>query len=118
MLKKHRNELLNAIEETGLDPSAFVGRAEMIDSYEAFRITIGESPLYFYALTRFDTRLFKPGFSQYERAHPKPIFRTTTHEFVAWRDFNKLRSGFREWLDTNAATIAPNVLARADKVIK
>jgi hypothetical protein len=102
MLKKYRNSLLDMIRAANLDPRRFTPQEEEIDGYQAFRLRVEGSPLYFTTFTRFggEDREFKSKWSKYVRGHPKPTY--LEYEMRLWSKFKPLQDSFKEWLDTSA----------------
>ena len=103
MLRKYRNALLNLVRESNLDPQRFNPIEEVIDGYDAFRLQVGDSPLYFFMRTAFidDARKFDCQFSNYVRDHPKPNYPSSG--ISQWySSFEKIEEDFKQWLDTAA----------------
>jgi len=102
MLRKHRNALLEMIRAANISPKNFNPKEEIIGKYNAFRLQVRDSRLYFLVRETMlsDGRGFDYKYSKYERAHPKPEFPEVSYP-SSWYGFERVEQTFKQWLETS-----------------
>lgn len=100
MLRKHSNALLGVVRAANVDPGVFTVIHEESDGYQALRIQVGQTPLYFAvrgSIVR-EKRQFDYHSSTCTIAHPQPIFSGNT-PWGGWFDFEHIETKFKAWLE-------------------
>lgn len=104
MHKKYRNALFDLIRAASLDPQRFTSTERKIEDYDAFRIRLKNSRLYFAVGTSLSSgeRKFSYLRSDYIRDDPRPYIEEEEYEmFLTWTDFSDIENNFKEWLNSS-----------------
>lgn len=100
MLKKYRNAVFDLIRAANLDPQLFTSTQRKIEDYDAFRVRVKNSRLYFTVGTSLQSgkREFSCAYSEYERADPRPYIDDVDLGFLTWGEFASIEKEFNQWL--------------------
>ena len=97
MLKRYKNEFLQAIQSAGLDVSDFSGKEENVVEAPSFRILYTPGNIFFIARqSRDGTDKFEYKYSRYTGTDRPPESGWST----GYCKFTQVRDGFRQWLDS------------------
>lgn len=106
ILNRYRNALFNLLLESGLDPQMFAYVDRKIEGYDAFKIRVKGSRLYFTLISSRESpqgqRVFDCEYSEYIRDEPRPYIEEPSTHYWNWDDFASAEKSFKEWIESSA----------------